>query len=163
MVGGWECRGGGSLTGFGGHTIVIDDFMKAADAASEITRQEVKSLYGGTLMSRFEQQSSGKIIVVQQRLHEDDFANFLMEKGIYHHLNLPAIAPEEATIPLMGGRQKVRRVGELLSGMYTRAELEALRVEMGAANFEAQYQQNPHPSGGVGYSLGDNQDVLPGA
>ena len=83
---------GGAATGFGADIIIIDDLMKAADASSASERQRVKDFYEQTLLSRLNNQQTGRIIVIQQRLHEDDLPGYLIEKGQFEHLNLPAMA-----------------------------------------------------------------------
>jgi hypothetical protein len=49
-----------------------------------------------------------------QRLHEDDLAGYLLRKGGWDHLDLPAIAMEQETIPLRHGLTHTRQPGDLL-------------------------------------------------
>jgi predicted phage terminase large subunit-like protein len=136
---------GGSLTGFGADTIIIDDLMKAADARSPVQRENVRHFYGNTLVSRLNDKSQGTIIAVQQRLHEDDLAAHLQTMG-YVHLNLPAIAEERQVFALSTGRVHVREPGDLLKPRTEpRVILDEFRQAMGGSDFEAQYQQNPTP------------------
>ena len=135
---------GGALTGFGADFIIVDDVMKADDCRSPIERQQVKDFYEGTLYSRLNDKREGRIIVVQQRLHEDDLPGYLLEKGGFCHLNLPSIAPIERTYALSFGRTKRVAPGELLNAeRESQSELDDLRTNMGAANFAAQYLQDP--------------------
>ncbi len=135
---------GGALTGFGADIIIVDDIMKADDCRSPAERQQVKDFYEGTLFSRLNDKREGRIVVVQQRLHEDDLPGFLLEKGGFTHLNLPAIAPIERTYALGYGRKKTVEPGELLSpSRESQEQLDDLRVSMGSANFAAQYLQDP--------------------
>jgi hypothetical protein len=87
---------GGPVTGFGARVLIVDDLMKAADAQSETERQRVKEFFDQTLYSRMDEKADGIIIAIQQRLHEDDFAGHLIDKG-FEHLSLPAIAEEDET------------------------------------------------------------------
>ena len=68
---------GGSFTGRGADVIIIDDPMKADDAQSEKARRAVNDWYGTTLLSRLDDKERGAIILVMQRLHEDDLAGKL--------------------------------------------------------------------------------------
>jgi predicted phage terminase large subunit-like protein len=140
---------GGAMTGFGADIIIVDDLMKAADAASPAERQRVKDFYEGTLVSRLNDKTEGRIIAIQQRLHEDDLPGYLMETGQFEHLNLPAIAVEDECVPIGFGKLQRRRQGDAL---WPEREplntLEQLRREMGAFAFSAQYQQDPTPPGG---------------
>src|SRR5215207_5059960 len=102
---------GGTLTGRGADIIVIDDPLKAEDAASEIARKRAIEWYGGTLVSRLNDKKSGSIIVVMQRLHENDLAGHLLGQGGWEHLDLPSIAVDNSVIAITGGRTKMRQVG----------------------------------------------------
>lgn len=140
---------GGAMTGFGADIIIVDDLMKAADAASATERQRVKDFYEGTLLSRLNDKTEGRIIAIQQRLHEDDLPGYLMETGQFEHVNLPAIAVDDAHVPVGFGKAKLRRKGEALwPEREPLPTLEKLRIEMGPFAFSAQYQQDPTPPGG---------------
>ena len=105
---------GGSFTGRGADVIIIDDPMKADDAQSEKARRAVNEWYGTTLLSRLDDKGSGAIILVMQRLHEDDLAGKLLRDGGWCHLNLPAIAQEDEEIAIGRGVVHPRRKGEAL-------------------------------------------------
>ena len=45
------------------------------------------------------------MILIQQRLHEEDLAGFVLEHEDWTHLNIPAIAEEDQAIPI--GRDAV--------------------------------------------------------
>lgn len=140
---------GGAVTGFGADLIIVDDLMKAADANSPAERQRVRDYYEQTLLSRLNNKSEGRIIVIQQRLHEDDLPGYLLATGQFTHLNLPAIAVEHQDIPLAFGKFMRREPGSALCPeREPLSTLEKLRVEMGAYAFSAQYQQDPTPPGG---------------
>jgi len=137
---------GGAITGQGADVIIIDDLMKAQDALSERRRDESREFYEQTLYSRLDDKRKPRIIAIQQRLHEDDFAGYLIDKGTFGNLNLPAIADTEQCLPLYHGRQFHRRIGDVLSP--EREPIEALndiREEITSYAFSAQYLQNPVP------------------
>lgn len=52
---------GGSITGFGGDLIIIDDIMKAADALSETIRKVTNQWYHSSLLTRLNNQETGCI------------------------------------------------------------------------------------------------------
>jgi predicted phage terminase large subunit-like protein len=134
---------GGSITGFGADIIIVDDCMKADEARSPTVRQDRRNWYDNTLLSRLNDKATGRIISIQQRLHEDDLPAYLLEKG-YRHLNLPAIAIKDEVIPIGEGRAHHRRVGDLLNPeREDEATLEQLRRDLGPVAFSAQYQQEP--------------------
>ncbi|KAB2883317.1 MAG: phage terminase large subunit [Albidovulum sp.] len=135
---------GGAVTGFGADYIVIDDLLKAGDASSETERLRAQDYIESSLLSRFDDPRRGRVVAIQQRLHEDDPAGYLLSKGNYRHLNLPAIAEEDAQIPLGFGRVHHRRTGDaLFPQRMDHAVLDELRRECGTAVFNMQYQQNP--------------------
>ena len=87
---------GGTLTGRGADLIIIDDPLKAEEALSEVARKRVIDWYGGTLVSRLNDKEHGPIVVVMQRLHENDLAGHLLDQAGWEHLDLPAIAVEDS-------------------------------------------------------------------
>src|SRR5213593_1497498 len=91
---------GGTLTGRGADLIIVDDPLKAEEAMSEPARRRVIDWYGGTLVSRLNDKERGPIVVVMQRLHENDLAGHLLGQGGWEHLDLPAIAVEDSVIPI---------------------------------------------------------------
>lgn len=134
---------GGTITGFGADIILVDDCMKADEVRSQAVRDEVKSWYDNTLGTRLNDKATGRIISIQQRLHEDDLPAYLLEKG-FEHLNLPAIAEGESQVAIGPGRHHVRRVGDLLNpSRECKDTLDRQRRELGPAVFSAQYQQDP--------------------
>jgi predicted phage terminase large subunit-like protein len=140
---------GGTMTGLGGDIIIIDDPINAKEAASPVARETVKNWYSGTLSTRLNDKKTGSVILVMQRLHEDDLAGHLMEAGGWKHLSLPAISEADEVISLGHGRQKLRRIGDVLHPeREDLAQLEAQRAVMGSVAFNAQYQQAPVPAEG---------------
>ena len=82
----------GTLTGLGGNLIVIDDPIKLGDAMSEAVRERVIEWYRSTLLSRGDDKTATRIVVVMQRVHQNDLVGYLQEQGGFEVLNLPAIA-----------------------------------------------------------------------
>lgn len=140
----------GTLTGLGGNLIIIDDPLKLGDAISEAVRARVIEWYRWTLLSRGDDKSETRIIVVMQRVHQDDLVGYLQEQGNFEVLNLPAIAQRTETFDLGGGPTYTRYPGELLHPAHENIDaLMELKREMGPIAFSAQYQQNPIPTGGL--------------
>ena len=139
----------GSLTGLGGDILILDDFQKPLDMLSEARRTSTNSLYYSTVASRINNQHTGAIVVVGQRLHPDDLIGTLLRSGEdWTLLRLPAIAEKEERIPIGPGRYHVRRVDDLLHPeQQSREVLEALRSQE-PETYAAQQQQAPIPPGG---------------
>ena len=139
----------GPLTGRGADLIIIDDPIKAADVMSDTARNAAIDWLTNVLMSRLNDQSTGAIVLVMQRLHQNDLAGELIERGGWHELRLPAIAQEQELIPIGGGRLYRRKEAEVLHpARQSREILEAIRAEIGSAAFAAQYLQDPLPAEG---------------
>jgi predicted phage terminase large subunit-like protein len=140
----------GTLTGLGGNLVIIDDPLKQDDAHSEAVRQRTIEWYRSTLLSRPDDKQVARIVLVMQRVHQDDLAGYLEDQGGFDILNLPAIATETKTYALGAGRSYVRQQGELLHPAHEpEAVLRELKREMGPIAFSAQYQQSPIPPGGT--------------
>jgi predicted phage terminase large subunit-like protein len=140
----------GTLTGLGGNLIIIDDPLKLGDAMSEAVRSRVIEWYRSTLLSRADDKTVARIVLVMQRVHQDDLAGYLQEQGGFEVLNLPAIAQRNETYFLGDGRTYDRQKGELLHPEHEPAHVLAeLKREMGPIAFSAQYQQSPIPPGGT--------------
>jgi predicted phage terminase large subunit-like protein len=139
----------GTLTGLGGNLIIIDDPIKPGDAMSESVRARVIDWYRSTLLSRGDAKAETRIVVVMQRVHQNDLVGYLQEQGGFDVLNLPAIAQRNETFDLGDGRTYIRRKGELLHPEHEPANaLIELKRNMGPIAFSAQYQQSPIPPGG---------------
>src|SRR5262249_2267013 len=140
----------GTLTGLGGNLIIIDDPLKPGDAMSESVRNRVIEWYRSTLLSRGDDKAKTRIVVVMQRVHQEDLVGYLLEQGGFEVLNLPAIAQRTETFELGEGRSYTRQKGELLHPAHEPADvLRELKRNMGSIAFSAQYQQSPIPSGGT--------------
>lgn len=134
---------GGAITGFGAGVteskefsgaIIIDDPLKPDDALSEVKRKAINERFNNTIRSRVNDRET-PIIVIMQRLHENDMSGFLLAGGSgeeWHHLCLPAL--NEKNEPLWEDK-------------HTFEELEQIR-QANRYNFSGQYMQTPSPEEG---------------
>lgn len=135
---------GGPLTGFGaGSTvddgkfhgaIVIDDPHKVDDAASELERKKVTARLNSTIKSRRNSRNT-PIIIIMQRLHEEDMTGFAMAGGMgeeFSQLTLRALR-EDGTA--------------LWDFKHTGDELRQMQ-RTDPYGFSGQYQQEPSPEDG---------------
>src|SRR5260370_16426973 len=67
----------GPLTGLGGDLFIIDDPQKPVAAQSQARLTGLNQWLSNTLMSRLDNNQTGAIIVVMQRLHMDELSGFL--------------------------------------------------------------------------------------
>ena len=148
---------GGTITGYGAGKhrpgwrgcICVDDPHKPDEARSDVMRQNVIDWFQNTLESR-KNSPDTPIIVIMQRLHEDDLSGWLLNGGNgeeWEHVCLPAIQADGAAL------------------WPQKHDLETLRRMERAAPyvFAGQYMQRPAPLDGGIFKPGMLQvvDALP--
>jgi predicted phage terminase large subunit-like protein len=143
---------GGAVTGRGADFVIIDDPLKPDEALSDTQRKAVNDRFVHTLYSRLNSKKDGCIILVMQRLHEDDLAGYVLGMEPWKVVRFSAIAEEDeihVIRSLYGTRRVERHAGEALHPEREPLELlTRLREAMGEYNFSCQYQQAPIPLGG---------------
>ncbi len=128
---------GGAITGFGagsGGAIIIDDPLKPDDALSDVRRSFINNRYNTTIRSRVNDRDV-PIIVIMQRLHEEDLSGYLLDGGSgeqWHHLKLSALDDDNKA---------------LWPEKHSFDELEAIR-QADRYTFSGQYLQLPAPPEG---------------
>ena len=144
---------GGVLTGRGADMIIIDDPMKPDEALSESRRNAGNDWFDNTLVSRLNSKQDGCIIIIMQRLHQDDLVAHVLEQEGWEVLSFPAIAMVNENVPIVtpfGVLRFRRNEGEALhperEPLHT---LQQIRQTIGEYNFLSQYQQDPAPAGGA--------------
>ena len=140
------------LTGRGADIIIIDDPLKPEEALSDAQRQAANDWYDHTLYSRLNDKRRGAIVIVMQRLHEDDLVGHVLGQEEWDVVRFPAIAEADEvhqTHTIFGPRCFTRRQGEPLHPEREPLEtLDRIRRTIGEYNFAGQYQQAPAPLGG---------------
>ena len=154
----WETRNGarrmavgrgGTVTGRGANTILVDDLLLADEAMSEVERPKCNEWLGEVLASRLDDPKNGVIAIIMQRLHELDATGYLLEQmkipgaDQYEHICIPLEAPCRTVVQFQGKTYATREKDELIdSERIGPAELLALKIKM-KVNFDGQYNQNP--------------------
>lgn len=131
---------GGAITGRGagvrgvdrfGGAIIIDDIHKPEDIFSEKIRKSENEWFYSTLLSRLNDPQKTPIILIAQRLHEDDLPGNLTRTGEWETVVLPALDS----------------VGNALDeSRHTAPQLEKMKIESRYV-FASQMQQNPQAKG----------------
>lgn len=121
--------------------IVIDDPLKADDAASDLIRERINQRFENTIRNRVNSRRT-PIIIIMQRLHEHDLCGYLqeIEPDTWTVLSLPVIQTDPET-----GEEHA-----LWPMKHNLEELYKLR-EINPVVFETQYMQNPIPTEGLMY------------
>jgi predicted phage terminase large subunit-like protein len=141
---------GGRVTGLGGNRIVIDDPMNPRMADSELERETALNFYRKSLHNRLNQPDKDAMVLVMQRLHEEDLTGYLAEQD-WTRIVIPTEAEQDETLvyPISGKTQE-RKEGELLwPERFTPAVIKAAKIDLGPMDYAAQHQQRPVPREGA--------------
>lgn len=139
----------GGITGQGGDFIIIDDPMKADDAESDTRPSSVNHWMAGTIFSRLDDPRTAKMVMVAQRLHQDDPFGRLQETEDWEVLSIPVTATTAQTYDIGRGKTHTQLEGDLLyPARLTASHLAMQRRQMGERKYEAQFQQAPVPADG---------------
>ena len=143
---------GGAVTGRGGDYLIFDDLAPAEHATNAAARATLNEKISTTLMSRGNSLNDARILVVAQRLHEDDATGRFLREGGWEHLAVPSIAVADERWEYDtedGPVVHLRKKGEvLMPELGTIEAYDRLRRSMPPVEFEAMYQQNPVPAAG---------------
>lgn len=143
------CGRSGTVTGRGAHHLLVDDLVSAEEGDSETIREEANEFLSRSLRSRLDDQKTGTITNIQQRLHERDATGILTDLAKipggdrYKTITLPNEAETRTVVTLGDKLYATREVGDLLHPDYLgRRETLALKASQ-RRNYDGQYQQRP--------------------
>jgi len=171
----------GQVTGFGaglvddeeneiekfGGALIIDDPIKPEDADSDTVRNLVNQRFDSTIANRVNSRKT-PIIIIMQRLHEDDLCGYLLKKepGEWTVISLPCIKsdgtalwPFKHTIdelhkmekdnPIVFGRQYMQNPKPLKGMLFNESELQYFKPsEILAKSFETSIAYTDVADGG---------------
>ena len=140
-----------SLTGIRGDRVLIDDPHSVDSAASETQRESEVTTFLEAIPSRLNNPISSAIVVIMQRLHEEDVSGVIIDKKLgYDHVMLPMrYDPGRANTTKLGLDDPRSEEGELLFPQ--RFPLDVVERDeraMGPYAAAGQFQQSPEPRGG---------------
>ncbi len=162
----------GSVTGWRGHGVIMDDLLQSKDALSKPARDTAIYALENTIPSRVNDPATGFFVMVQQRLCVGDPADYAIAQRDYEHLNLMTefvrarrtVTYATVTIPANGTpAHKVRvefwRDPRTVDGELLFPELFSAAVVADAKKkpeaYAAQHQQDPMPPGGGMFKIAD--------
>lgn len=140
-----------SMTGKRGHRIVWDDPHSAEGANSAAEREEAVRIFRETLPTRLVEPKTSAIIIVMQRLHEQDVAGEILAGDYgYEHLCLPMeFESDRRCATSIGWCDPRREDGELLfPDRFPRVVVDRDKAAMGEYAVAGQFQQRPAPRTG---------------
>jgi predicted phage terminase large subunit-like protein len=164
---GWKLASsvGGVGTGERGDRVILDDPHNVKESESEQVRGETVRWFRESLSSRFNDLETGALVIIMQRVHEDDVSGSILSLGLdYCHLLIPMEydwgrqtddhgAPVETDIGWTDPRYDERGV-EFCDGQlawperFSSVALSRTKAEVGPYAWASQYQQSPSPRGG---------------
>lgn len=140
-----------SMTGGRGDRVIIDDPHSTETAESPAERQRTTRIFRESVPSRVNDPEKSAIVVIMQRLHEDDVSGQIMKLSLgYQHVMLPMkFEPERRSKTALGFSDPRTAEGELL--FPERFPPDVLARDQRALTEYAvagQYQQRPVPREG---------------
>lgn len=151
-----------SLTGGRGDRVIIDDPHSTETAESEADRNTAIRVFRESVPTRLNDPERSAIIVIMQRLHEEDVSGQILKLGLgYEHLMLPMeFEPERRCRTSIGFEDPRTEEGELLfPERFPRHVVERDKVPMGSYAVAGQFQQRPAPRSGGMFHRGDFEIV----
>ncbi len=137
----------GTITGFHGHILIVDDPLNTKTATSEVERETANNFMDITLSTRKISKSITPTILVMQRLHQKDCTgNWLEKEGKkLKHICLPGelskdVNPSELKENYIDGLLDVDRL--------KREDLSELKINLGSYGYAGQIMQTPSPDDG---------------
>jgi predicted phage terminase large subunit-like protein len=144
-------------TGKRGDVLLIDDPIDAAQAYSDVIRTGVNETWDRSLSSRLNDLKNSGILLIMQRVHQDDLVGHLQKKAECQWTVLSIPMRYEGTPsydagadigrPELNDPRTVR--GELMfPGKFSENSVRSLEEDLGEHGTSAQLQQRPVPIGG---------------
>jgi predicted phage terminase large subunit-like protein len=129
-----------NVTGFGGNLVIVDDPVGIGDAANLDKLNKINEKFQNEVLSRLDNHRTGWVLIIMQRLHEEDLCGYVLQQGGWTRTVLPLIAPRTKTFELGFGKWK-REKGEVLRpDAFSKQEIKRLQK---GSNFQLLWQQNP--------------------
>src|SRR5205823_4434852 len=102
------------------------------------------------MSSRLNDKRVGSMVIIMQRLHEQDLSGHVLEKGGYEHICLPMrFEPERRSVTCLGADPRQVPGQLLFPKLFPGAVVDEIEnKEMGPTEFAGQHQQRPSPEGG---------------
>jgi predicted phage terminase large subunit-like protein len=147
---------GGSATGEGGDYLIVDDPHNPTQINSTKLRNRAIEWFEQTFVTRLNDSKNGVIVLVMQRLHEEDLSSQLLSCGGWELLKIPMVAPKNIAYNI-GAKNYYFKEGGILNAKRDDFNFVSnIEKDMGARNYAAQFLQDPMPSN---YSLLPEEDI----
>lgn len=147
---------GGTLTGFHGDILLVDDPLNPQQAVSEIELANANHWMEQTLPTRKTNKAVTPTILIMQRLHQDDPSGHMLtkEKQNVKHICIPGeirnfkkqLKPPELSEFYIDDLMDPRRMSWVV--------LDDMKADLGQYGYAGQFGQDPTPPGGGMFKVG---------
>lgn len=157
----------GGVMGDGGDTVLVDDPHDRQGAHSEAERETALTTFDEALITRLNDPEDGAIVIIMQRLHQNDLSGHVLKQKGWVHLMLPMEFEPERKCKTDLFEDPRTYAGELLwPERFPRQVVDQLKVGLGSYATAGQLQQRPSPAGGgildiTHFQLWPNKKDLP--
>jgi predicted phage terminase large subunit-like protein len=163
---GWKLASsvGGVGTGERGDRVILDDPHNVKEAESDVVRDETIRWFRESMSNRLNSLETGVIIVIMQRVHEEDISGIILSLGLeYDHLMIPMEydwyrqtnddgSPQRTSIGWYDPRwaETPEECDKTLAWpeRFPPAVIEGTKHVVGPFAWASQYMQSPEPRGG---------------
>lgn len=131
-------------TGHRANIITLDDPLNRDEARSEAERQRSNDYAEKTIPTRLSEPNRDCIVIVMQRLHEDDPTGRALARGGWVHVSLPMeFEPENRCVTVLGWQDPRKEAGEpLFPERWGPKAIAGLKQSL-RSDYAGQYQQRP--------------------
>lgn len=137
-----------AMTGYGADIIICDDLTNAEAARKDKAEMDnARSFFRNTLPSRINDPNTGVIFNIQQRIAPNDITGYILSdpklSSQYSFVTLQAIFEKETYLvcPISGDVLHWKKGEPLWKERF--GDYESVKLQVGDAVFETQYQQHP--------------------
>ena len=111
-----QCCAINSITGARADRIIADDLLSVSDAASQQIKETTNQQFFEAIPTRMVNPRRSSIVVIQQRLAEDDIIGSILDRGLpYDYISLPMrYDPSRANPTMLGLEDRRTEEGQLL-------------------------------------------------
>jgi predicted phage terminase large subunit-like protein len=142
---------GGAVTGFHGHILIVDDPLDPRRSHSKVELDKTNRWFSESLSTRKIDKKNTPVILIMQRLHQNDPTGFLIKKrgDAIKHICLPGTL-EEGYKKQVKPKHLINKYQDGLLDPFRldKETLKKLQEDLGQYGFHGQIGQNPTPPGG---------------
>lgn len=135
---------GARITGQRADIILLDDALNYEHQYSKARKNQVNRLISGGLSTRFNDEHTGLMIVIGQRLCVDDPIGYLLSKKagwVYLRLPMEGDPKNKCKTPIFTDNRKKNE--SLWVPRWGKKEIADKKIQLGSRDFSSQYNQQP--------------------